>query len=215
MQNTSFEKCIRFAGHDLIMTGDYNAMYPIIRAADSLDRQPEHMTDIFNLSSASNAIYSFKTENLTIQGEKHYLTELVRQLMTTHVVALMAEPTHNIIYQIRYAFDIDNLRSNSGKPEANDPDFAERYRVPNHKVGHCKIYEFIEHAMIVRGEAHELIDLAANLRLVESTGRELSGTLSDLVYHIEYAFDIDGIRKSDTEIPYDPDFADQYLVRLG
>lgn len=57
-----------------------------------------------------------------------------------------------------------------------------------------QIYEFKEHDLMVRGEKHHLIELAEKLR--ES---EVEGTISDLVYQIEYEFDIDGIRSLDNE----------------
>lgn len=57
-----------------------------------------------------------------------------------------------------------------------------------------KLYEFQEHDLYVRGEKHHLIELAQKLREAE-----VEGTLSDLVYKIEYEFDIDGIRSMDEE----------------
>ena len=58
-------------------------------------------------------------------------------------------------------------------------------------------YTFREHSMEVSGSREELIALAKELRTAE-------GTLGDLRYQIEYAFDIDGIRSSNPE--EDPDF---------
>ena len=58
-------------------------------------------------------------------------------------------------------------------------------------------YTFREHGMEVSGSREELIALAKELRTAE-------GTLGDLRYQIEYAFDIDGIRSSNPE--EDPDF---------
>lgn len=52
-----------------------------------------------------------------------------------------------------------------------------------------KLYQFQEHDLFVKGEKHHLIELAQKLREAE-----VEGTLSDLVYQIEYEFDIDGIR---------------------
>ena len=57
-----------------------------------------------------------------------------------------------------------------------------------------KLYEFQEHDFFVKGEKHHLIELAKKLREAE-----VEGTLSDLVYKIEYEFDIDGIRSIDEE----------------
>ena len=57
-----------------------------------------------------------------------------------------------------------------------------------------KIYEFQENDVCVRGEKHHLIELAQKLRETE-----VEGTLSDLAYQIEYAFDIDGVRSMDGE----------------
>lgn len=69
-----------------------------------------------------------------------------------------------------------------------------------------KLYEFREHALTVSGEEAELRYLAELLRNAE-------GTVGDLRYKIEYAFDIDGIRSSNTEDEDydDPNYADRYL----
>ena len=68
-----------------------------------------------------------------------------------------------------------------------------------------KIYEFHEHSLTVSGEKNELLLLAEFLRSAE-------GTLGDLRYQIEYAFDVDGIRSdnSEDEDSADPDYADRY-----
>ena len=70
----------------------------------------------------------------------------------------------------------------------------------------AKIYEFREHALTVSGEETDLRYLAALLR-------EAEGTVGDLRYQIEYAFDIDGIRSANTEDEDydDPNYADRYL----
>ncbi len=70
-----------------------------------------------------------------------------------------------------------------------------------------KIYEFHEHALTVSGEEADLRYLAELLRNAE-------GTVGDLRYQIEYAFDIDGIRSTDTETEdcAGPDYADRYLI---
>jgi hypothetical protein len=56
------------------------------------------------------------------------------------------------------------------------------------------IYQFQENDVFVKGEKHHLIELAKALREAE-----VEGTLSDLVYQIEYEFDIDGVRSMDDE----------------
>jgi len=46
--------------------------------------------------------------------------------------------------------------------------------------------------------------------------RDAEGTVGDLRYQIEYAFDIDGVRSSNTEDEGcdDPDYADNYLKSI-
>lgn len=70
-----------------------------------------------------------------------------------------------------------------------------------------KIYRFKEHNLVVEGEKHDLLYLADLLR-------EAEGTVGDLRYQIEYAFDIDGVRSTDTESENynDPDYVDNYLI---
>ncbi len=70
----------------------------------------------------------------------------------------------------------------------------------------AKIYEFTEHNLTISGERHDMIALAEYLR-------EAEGTLGDIRYQIEYAFDIDGVRSenSEDEGRFDPDYADGYL----
>ncbi len=58
----------------------------------------------------------------------------------------------------------------------------------------AKIYTFRENDLTVSGEKHHLIDLAIQLRKAG-----IEGTWSDLVYQIEYEFDIDNVRTSDPE----------------
>ena len=53
----------------------------------------------------------------------------------------------------------------------------------------ANIYTFRENDITISGEKHHLIDLAEKLR---EAGIE--GTWSDLVYQIEYEFDIGGVR---------------------
>lgn len=69
-----------------------------------------------------------------------------------------------------------------------------------------KIYEFRERALTVSGEE-------ADLRYLAELLREAEGTVGDLRYQIEYAFDIDGIRSSNTETEdcTDPNYMDRYL----
>ena len=55
-------------------------------------------------------------------------------------------------------------------------------------------YKFRENDIELIAEEHTLIDLAKMLREAN-----VEGTWSDLVYQIEYAFDIDGIRSEDAE----------------
>lgn len=55
-------------------------------------------------------------------------------------------------------------------------------------------YKFTENDIEVMAEEHTLIDLAKALREAQ-----VEGTLSDLAYQIEYAFDIDGVRSEDEE----------------
>lgn len=69
------------------------------------------------------------------------------------------------------------------------------------------IYQFQEHCLCVSGEKQDLVILAAYLRNSE-------GTLGDLRYQIEYAFDVDGVRSSNLE---DPDrneehYEQRYLI---
>ena len=58
----------------------------------------------------------------------------------------------------------------------------------------ANIYTFRENDITISGEKHHLIELAEKLRQVG-----IEGTLGDLVYQIEYEFDIDGVRTSDPE----------------
>jgi hypothetical protein len=55
-------------------------------------------------------------------------------------------------------------------------------------------FTFREHDVQITGERHHLEELAELLRRAD-----VDGTLGDLVYKIEYAFDIDGIRSEDEE----------------
>ena len=55
-------------------------------------------------------------------------------------------------------------------------------------------YKFTENDIELIAEEHTLIDLAKMLREAQ-----VEGTWSDLVYQIEYAFDIDGIRSENEE----------------
>ncbi len=73
----------------------------------------------------------------------------------------------------------------------------------------AKIYRFQEHNFVVKGEAQDMLYLAELLRDAE-------GTLGDLRYQIEYAFDIDGVRSDNVEDEGhdDPDYADNYLKEM-
>jgi len=70
------------------------------------------------------------------------------------------------------------------------------------------LYKFQEHSLIVIGEKYHLLEMAENLR--ES---ECEGTISDLVYQIEYAFDVDGVRR-DSESEYDKRYEENFLIEL-
>ena len=69
-----------------------------------------------------------------------------------------------------------------------------------------KIYRFKEHNLVIEGEKHDMLYLAELLR-------EAEGTVGDLRYQIEYAFDIDGVRSDNIEDEgcNDPNYADNYL----
>ena len=56
------------------------------------------------------------------------------------------------------------------------------------------IYTFRENDITVSAEKHHLVDLAIQLREVG-----IEGTWSDLVYQIEYEFDIGGVRTNDPD----------------
>lgn len=62
-----------------------------------------------------------------------------------------------------------------------------------------KIYEFREHDMKISGEENHMVELTEIVRFAQYMGMDISTTLTDLVYKIEYAFDIDGIRSLDDE----------------
>lgn len=57
------------------------------------------------------------------------------------------------------------------------------------------IYTFRENDITISGEKHSLINLAEKLRELG-----IEGTLSDLVYQIEYEFDVDGIRSDNGDL---------------
>ena len=199
------ETIIRFAGHDLTLNGDRTNINVIARTIEAIEKQPEHMTDIFNLSSDSNEFYKFESTGLTIQGEKHFLSAIHKQLLSSpQKVTNLPLDIHDIIYQMACCLDTTSPN--------HDPNFAAQHRISAKKAAHCKIYRFAEHSLVIQGEKQHITELAQTLRSIEQSKGELSTTVSDLVYQIEYAFDIDGIRSEDTEIPFDPDFADQYLI---
>ena len=58
----------------------------------------------------------------------------------------------------------------------------------------AQTYTFRENDITLTAEKDTLIDLAEQLRKVG-----IEGTWSDLVYQIEYEFDIDGVRTDDPE----------------
>ena len=64
----------------------------------------------------------------------------------------------------------------------------------------AKIYTFTENDITLTAEKHTLIDLAEQLRKVG-----IEGTWSDLVYQIEYEFDIDGVNDYDFDELYGED----------
>ena len=70
--------------------------------------------------------------------------------------------------------------------------WCEHDNVEEVPTGH--IYTFRENDVIVSGEKHHLVELAEKLREVG-----IEGTWSDLIYQIEYEFDIDGVRTDDPE----------------
>ena len=84
---TTPETVIRFAGHDLTLTGDMTNINILVRAIRDIEHQPEHLTDVFNLSSASDEFYKFEinavsaNNGLSISGEKHFLWAIHEQLM--------------------------------------------------------------------------------------------------------------------------------------
>lgn len=55
-----------------------------------------------------------------------------------------------------------------------------------------EIFTFQEHALKIEGEKSDLLEFVNCVRK-----SECEGTLSDLAYKIEYAFDVDGIRSLD------------------
>ena len=71
-----------------------------------------------------------------------------------------------------------------------------------------KIYRFQEHDVVVQGEAHHLLELAEFMR-----ENFIEGTWSDLIYQIEYAFDVDGIRSENDDGCAGDGYEDNYLVK--
>ena len=69
-------------------------------------------------------------------------------------------------------------------------------------------YKFVENDIELIAEEHTLIALAEMLRMAD-----VEGTWSDLVYQIEYAFDIDGVRSAneDEDEWEEPDWDDDYV----
>jgi hypothetical protein len=62
-------------------------------------------------------------------------------------------------------------------------------------------YTFRENDITVTAEKHTLIALAQALREAQ-----IEGTWSDLVYQIEYEFDIDRVRSADEESDWDEEY---------
>lgn len=62
-------------------------------------------------------------------------------------------------------------------------------------------FTFRENDITVTAEKHTLIALAQALREAQ-----IEGTWSDLVYKIEYEFDIDGVRSADEESDWDEEY---------
>ena len=198
------ETVIRFAGHDLTITGDWTNINRINRAIQEIERQPQYMTDVFNMSSVSDEFYRFSANHITIQGERHFLLAIANQLLKATTVINLTTEMHDIVCQITRALNISS--------PTHDPNFAAQHRISEKVNAHCKIYKFQEHSLVIQGEKPHVMELAQTLRSIERSSGELSTTVSDLVYQIEYAFDIDGVRSEDSEVPFDPDFADQYLI---
>lgn len=68
-------------------------------------------------------------------------------------------------------------------------------------------YKFTENDIEVIAEEHTLVGLAKMLREAQ-----VEGTWSDLVYQIEYAFDIDGVRSEDEETVADAEEFHKYVL---
>ena len=70
------------------------------------------------------------------------------------------------------------------------------------------IYQFREHSLCVSGEKSDLLELAVYLR-------EAEGTIGDLRYQIEYAFDVDSVRSSNLEDPdrNEENYEQRFLIR--
>ena len=73
-----------------------------------------------------------------------------------------------------------------------------------------KIYRFKEHNLVIEGEKHDILYIAELLKNAE-------GTVGDLRYEMEYAFDIDGVRSfnAENEGYDDPNYADDYVKING
>lgn len=70
---------------------------------------------------------------------------------------------------------------------------GDKHLIHDH-ISSANTYEFREHNFTVRGEKKDLLDFADAVR-----GSETEGTLADLAYQIEYAFDVDNIRSMNEE----------------
>ena len=70
-----------------------------------------------------------------------------------------------------------------------------------------RLYRFTSGGTTIIGDAEDMISFATHCRDAE-------GTMGDLRYMVEYAFDIDGVRSSNYDDPDHGDihYADRYLM---
>lgn len=102
-------------------------------------------------------------------------------------------------YTPDYYGDIHSDKSTAPKDVREMLEYAREQRQS------INIYEFKEHSLTLRGEKKDMLDFVNAVR--ESN---TDGTLSDLAYTIEYAFDIDSIRSTneEDECSNDEDYAE-------
>lgn len=91
-------------------------------------------------------------------------------------------------YTPDYYGDIHSDKSNASKEVLEMLDYAREQRQG------IKLYEFKEHPLTIRGEKNDMLDFVNAVRKSNT-----EGTLSDLAYKIEYAFDIDSLRSRNVE----------------